>query len=124
MVEYKFDGVNDVVVLPDEYLTVGQIEEGYRALVKKGEDQLDLTDPASGRILAQALLGEGAPDFAAMLATPENMKELLSLYGHVGDLFSKSMALGDEVIEEVEAKKEETEEKPKSKQKRRRSKSK
>ena len=123
MVTYKLEGLDEDVILPDTYLTVKQIESGYRSLVAKGSKELELDDPASGRILVESILGDNAPDFSNLPATPENMKTLFGMYAHVGDLFTRSLILGDEVIDEVEEKKESPEVKPKANRGRPRSKS-
>ena len=114
MPKYEFESLELSLELPDEYLTIDQVERGYRALVSKGSDTLDLEDPASGRILLQAILGEKCPDLSKLPAQPQTMQMLFEMYGHVGQLFAKSMAVGDEIIQEEE-KKEPTPEKPAAK---------
>ena len=110
--EFKLEGLDAPLVLPDEYLTVAQVEQGYRALVTDGKTQFDISDPATGRMLTQAIVGDSV-DLASLPASPANMKQLFSMYGLVGELFAKSMNMGDDIIQEVEAKKDESVETPK-----------
>lgn len=100
MVDFKLEGVDKPVSLPDEYLTVRQWEDVLRFFVKQGLEEVDFTDMAILRQIAGVMLPEGV-DLGDIPMTKTNFQTLVKLYEHVGKLVGNAMTFGDEVIEEA-----------------------
>ena len=109
MVSYKFDGLEEEVSLPDEFLSVEQVEAAFRSLVKIGKTNLDVQDPQSLRVLAQSVAGSSCPDLGKLRWSIHNQEQLNSMYEQLAKVLNSTMGIGDEVISEVEAKKPEAE---------------
>ena len=104
MVDYKLDGVEKTLSLPDKYLTVGQWEDCLRHLVNVDLGDGKTVDFAVLREIA-TMLFDGVK-LRDLSATPQNSKTLLKIYEHLGELLANSFQIGDEIIDEVESKKE------------------
>lgn len=102
--EFRFDGVEVPVTLPNQYLTFEQMEAVMRGLIALGQNRIDTTDPANVRRLVQLLIGP-EPELGKLPWTIRNQETIDAMYQHVNRLLNASMAVGDTVIDEVQAKK-------------------
>lgn len=99
MVEFKLEGLDKPLVLPDEYLTVKKWEECLRFFTKANIKELDFEDLSTLREMTGLLLAEPI-DLGDIPMTPNNLNTLLKVYNHVGTLLSGAMSYGDEVIDD------------------------
>ena len=96
--EFKLDGLEAPVTLPEEYLTVKQWEDCLRFFISSDADEINFQDLAVLRQLTTILVPN--VDLAALPMTPDNFNTLTNMYKHVGSLIVKAMGMGEEVIEE------------------------
>lgn len=98
--EFKLDGVEQAIVLPDEYLTVKQWEDCLRYFKGAQLEELEFDDLGTLRAICQLLL-EKDVELAGLPMTKNNLDVLMKMYAHMGNLLSEAMSLGDESVDEA-----------------------
>ena len=99
MNEFKFDGLDAPLVLPEKYLTAEQWEDCLRFFTNEKIEEVNLTDLATLRKITVMLMKTDA-DLGSLPMTPHNLKTFMAMYNCVGDLISSAMGVGDEVVNE------------------------
>lgn len=115
MKTFKLEDCNMEVVLPEEYLTLGQFKTIKKlALEMKKEGKLDDKgnmidiDQEEWTVAAiSRLCGDGI-DLNKMPLSPKNNETVQQICNHFAFLMMNSQKLGNAIVDEVEQKKEES----------------
>ena len=100
MVDFKLDGLETPVSLPDEYLTVEQFEKITRHLSKSRLQDADFQDLGVLREITEVII-QGDASLKDLPMTRNNFAVLVQMYNHVGTMMSAASVYGDELVDGV-----------------------